>query len=102
MQQVEVIVFGYLCHPRGERQVVRRIFEQRISRDFNLMEADVPLRSDEPDRLRVRNEMDLVSALREFQPELSGDDAAAAVSRITRDADLHEVFRSDCECSTIG
>src|SRR3954465_976111 len=102
MQQVKIIVLCDFCHPRRQRQVIRRIFEQRITGNLHLVEADIPLRSDQPNRLRIGDEMDLVSTLRELQTELGSDDATAAVCRITRDADLHEGLSVSCECSTIG
>src|SRR6266403_4763697 len=54
------------------------------------MKTDVRLRRDQPDRLRVRDEVDLVSALGKFQPELGGYNATAAICRVTGDAYLHE------------
>src|SRR5947209_274937 len=59
------------------------------------METDVRLRSGQPDRLRVGDEVDLVSALRELEPQLGRDYAAAAIRRITSDSYLHEGLRLD-------
>ena len=74
---------------RRQRQVVRRIFEQGIPRDLYFVKTDIGLRGDQADGLRIRDEMDLVSTLGKFEAELSGDNAAAAVGRITGDSDLH-------------
>ena len=89
VQQVEIVELRDLCHARGQRQVVRGIVEQRITGDFHFVIVNVGFLAPQPDRLRVGNEMDLVAALGQFQAEFGGDDAAAAVRRITGDSDLH-------------
>src|SRR5205807_1440567 len=59
------------------------------------MKTDIRLRGDQPDRLRIGDEMDLVPSLRELDAKLSGHNAAAAVRRITGDTDLHEGLFGD-------
>src|SRR5579863_7151507 len=50
---------------------------------------DVRFRAPEADGLRIRNEVDFVAALRQFQAEFGGDDTAAAIRRITGDSNFH-------------
>ncbi len=89
VQQVEIVELRDLRHAGGQRQVVRRIVEQRIARNFHLVIVDVRFLAPQPDGLRVGNEVDFVSALRQFQAQFRGHDAATAVRRITGDSDLH-------------
>ena len=89
VQQVEIVELRDLGHARRQRQIVRRIVEQRIAGNFHFVIVDVRFLAPQPDGLRVGNEMDLVSALRQLQTEFRGDDSAAAVRRITGDSDLH-------------
>ena len=99
VQQVEVVILRHLGHARRQRQIVGRVLEQRIARNFDLMEANVGLRRDQTYGLRIGDEMDLMPALRELQPELGGHYATAAIRRITGDADLHEGLSG---CTAIG
>src|SRR5213075_2925815 len=46
VKKIEVVILRDLRHTRSQGQVVRRIFKQRIARDFYFMEADIRLRSD--------------------------------------------------------
>ena len=41
VQQIEVVKLGHLRHPRRQRQIVRRIFEQRITGDFHFVIVNV-------------------------------------------------------------
>ena len=89
VQQVEIVKFGDFRHARGQRQIVRRIFEQRIAGDFHFVIVNVGMGAAQPNGLGIRNEMNFVIAFRQLQPQLGRDDAAAAVSRIAGDADFH-------------
>ncbi len=89
MQQIEIVELRHLRHARRQRQIIRRIIEQRIARNFHLVVMDVGFRPSQPDGLRVRNEMDVVTALSQFQSQFRGHHAASAVRRITGDPDLH-------------
>ncbi len=89
MQQVEVVKLGHFRHPRSQRQVIRRVLEQRIPRDFYFVIVNVGMGTAQPNGLRVRNEMNFVIAFRQFHPQFGRDHAAAAVGRITGDADFH-------------
>jgi hypothetical protein len=43
----------------------------------------------EPDGIRVADEVDLMPAIRQLEPKLGGDDAAASIGRIASDPDVH-------------
>jgi len=53
------------------------------------MVVDVRMRAAQPNGLGVGNEVNFVSTLRQFQPQLGRDHAAASVGRIAGDADFH-------------
>ena len=89
VQQIKVVKFGHFRHARGQRQIVRRILEQRIAGDFHFVIVNVGMRAAQPDGLGIGNEVNFVAALRQFEPQLGCDHAAAAVGRIAGDADFH-------------
>ncbi len=70
-------------------KIIRRVFEQRITRNLNFMVVNVGLRFGQPDGLGVRNEVNLMAPLRQFQSKFGGDHTAAAVSGITGYANSH-------------
>src|SRR6185437_10227678 len=90
VQQVKTVSVGDFGHTRRQRQIIRRVFKQRILRNRNLVVADVVLRSAEPNRLRVGNEMNLVSTPGQLNAQLSSHNATAAVCGIASDTDLHK------------
>ena len=92
VEQVEAVDFGYLGHARGQRQIVRRILEQRIVGDVHLVKVDVGALGVQPDGLPVRDEVDLMSAVCQLHPQFGGHHPAAAVGGITCDSDLHAVL----------
>ncbi len=89
VQQIEFVELRDLSHARRQRQIVGRIFKQRIARDLDLVIMDVRFRSGQANGLRIGDEMNLVAAASQFQAQFGGDYSAAAVGRITGDADLH-------------
>ena len=89
VQQIEIVAGRDLGHARRQRQAVRRILKQRICRNFNFVIMNSREAGIEANGIRVSDEMNLVAARRQFQAELGGDNAAAAVGGITGDADLH-------------
>ena len=98
VQQVERIELGHLGHARGQRQVVRRKLEQRITGDRNLVIEDAVVAAGEPEGLGVGDEVDFVAECGQLDAQLRGDHARAAVSGITRDADAHEDILVECGC----
>jgi len=89
VQQIEFVELRNLGHARGQRQIVRRIFEQRVPRDLDLVIVNIRLGAGQTDGLRIGDEMNLMAAAGQFQSEFGGHDTAAAVSWITGDPDLH-------------
>jgi hypothetical protein len=61
----------------------------------NLVIVNIGLRLGQPDGLRVRDEVHLVAALRQFQAQLGCDYTAAAVGGITGDSDFHASWLTD-------
>ena len=98
VQQIEIVSLRYLRHSRRERQAIRRVMEQRVLRDFDFVVVNAGNARIEPDGIRVRDEMDLVAAIRQLQSEFGGDNAAAAVRRITGDPDPHGVEQTASAC----
>ena len=57
------------------------------------MIADIVMRRRETKRLRVRNEVDLVPAIRELDPEFGRNHSTSAVGGIARDSYFHSLSR---------
>ncbi len=89
VQKIESVKLRHFRHARGQRQIVRRIVEQRITGDVHFVIVNVGMQFGQPDGLGVGNEMDFVPALRQFQTQFGGHHAAAAVGGIAGDPDLH-------------
>lgn len=96
VEQVEVVFLGDFRHAGGESQAVRRVLEERVVRDFDLVIDDIRAVV-EADRVGVGDEVDLVAAVGEFESEFGGDDSAASVGWVASDADSHAR-----ECSKMG
>ncbi len=62
VQQVQSVRPHHFVHSHGEREIVRRILEQRIPADINLVEIDARKERGEPEWLLVGDEVDLVAA----------------------------------------
>src|SRR5262245_26688931 len=88
VKNVEIKSSHHFCHLGCENEIVWRILEQRIRKDFDFMKKDA-VGHVEPDGKSVTNEMDLVTARCELFSELGSDHAAATVARVTSDTDLH-------------
>jgi hypothetical protein len=89
VQKVEIVQLGDLSHAGGQRQIVGRIIEERITRYFDFVIMNVRFLAAQPDGLGIGDEMNLVAALGQLQTEFRGYHAAAAVGGITGDANLH-------------
>ena len=92
VQQVQLVVFRHFRHARGQRQAVRRILKQRISGNFHFVIVDARRAGIQPDGIGVGDEMHFVAAGGQLQAQFRGDNAAAAVSRITGDPDFMSLF----------
>ncbi len=90
VEEIERVELGDLGHAGGEGEVVGRVFEERVVGDGYFVEVDVGLAAGEAEGLRVGDEVDLVAAGGEFDSELGGHDAGAAVGGVAGDADLHK------------
>jgi len=89
VQQIEFVELRNLGHARGQRQIVRRIFKQRIARDLDLMIMNVRFGAGQTNGLRIGDEMNLMAAPGEFKSQFGGHNSAAAVGGITGDTNLH-------------
>src|SRR5215468_6042439 len=96
MQKVEFVKFRNFSHAGSERQIVRRVVEQRIPGDLDLVIVNMRLGLREPDGLSVGNEMDVVSALCQFEAQFRGHHPAASIGGIAGDPDLHRALRDTC------
>ena len=87
VEELEAVLARHLGHLHREREVVRRVLEQRVARDVHLVEADVLLEVAEAERQAVGDEVDVVAAARELLAELGRHRARAAHRRIADDPD---------------
>src|SRR5881409_1785043 len=91
VHQLELLAQRDLVLLDGQRERVGRVLEQRIVGGHDLVEGDaLGEPAPQPERAGVRDEMDLVAAPRELEPQLGGDGSGAAVGRIAGDANSHE------------
>jgi hypothetical protein len=102
VEDVESVLVRDLRHLRRERERVRRILEERVRDDLHLVEEHVLLVALQTERNRVGDEVDLVSAARELDPELGRDHARSAVGGIAADADLHDAPPRDTSSCAPG
>ncbi len=63
VQKVEIVKLRDLRHARRQGQVIGRIIEKRIPRNFNLVVMNVGVGRGQADRLGIGNEMNFVAAL---------------------------------------
>ena len=89
VQQIEVVALRDIRHAGGQSETIRRILEQRIIRDFDFVVVDARNTGVETDRIGVGDEMNLVSAIGQFEAQFGGHDTAAAIGGIAGDADFH-------------
>ena len=89
VQQIELVIFSHLRHACGQREIIRRVFEEGVIGDRHLVIENAFFPPGEPKRLRIRNEVHLVAASRELNTQFGRNHPTAAISRITRNADFH-------------
>src|ERR1035437_3995452 len=92
VQQVKFMEFSNFGHPRRQRQIVGWKLEERIAGDMNLVIVDAVVPSAEPERLRIGNEVHLMSERGQFDAQFRGHHARAAVGGITGNANAHKPF----------
>ena len=86
VKNIQIVARRHLGHLRREHQVIRRILEERVRQNLHFMEEN-PVGHGQPDRQRIADEVNVVPANRQFLSKFCRDDAASAVSGITRNAD---------------
>jgi hypothetical protein len=89
VEKVEIAELGNLEHARGQCQIVWGKLEKRVTGDGNFVIEDAVVTSAQAERLRVGDEMDLVTRGGKFYSEFGGYNTGAAVRGITGDADAH-------------
>src|SRR5215469_7565210 len=101
VQQIEFVKLSHFRHPSRECEIVWRIVKQRITGDLDLVIMNVRLRFGQTDRLRIRNKVNVVPALGQFESQLRGYNSTATIGWIACDSDLHaaEPLRSLCHSS---
>ena len=95
VQQIQRIQLGDLGHPRGQRQVVGRKLEERVTGDRNLVVGDAVIAPAQPEGLRIGDEVHLVAQRGQLDAQLRGHHARTAVGGITGNADAH-IFLVAC------
>ena len=89
VEHVQPVFPADLRHPHRKRQGVIGIFEQLIFVDDDGMKMQSRRVFRQPERAFVAEEMDFMSAPRQILAQGGGENAAAADSRVTGDADFH-------------
>ena len=89
MQQVQRLGLCHLDHLRRQRQRVRRMIEQRVRRDLDLMKINPLVMLGQPNRHGVADEVHLMPARRQLDTEFGSHHARTAVRGIAGDSDFH-------------
>lgn len=92
VQKVKRIKLGNLRHSRGQCQIIRRVIKQGITRNINFVIVNIGIEFCKPDGLGIRDEVNFVAPVRQFQTEFGSHHTAATVSRITGDPNFHGGF----------
>jgi hypothetical protein len=82
MHDVQIVLPCHFVHADRESQGVWWVLEQRVVRDFDFVEEQPLVERREAKRLCVGDEVDLVTAGRQLDAELSGQRAGPAVRPI--------------------
>ena len=89
VQQLEPLALGDLVLFDRQRQCVRRLLEQRIVDRGDFVKGHALDDPPQPERAGVGDEVDVVPAAGQLQPQLGRHSAGAAVGRVAGDADAH-------------
>jgi hypothetical protein len=89
VHELELVIPHHFVNLHREREIVRRVFEQRIADDIHFVVKNPRSEAAQAEWLLVRDEVDLVAARSERDTELRRDGTGAAVRGIAGDADLH-------------
>ena len=79
VQQIQRIQLGDLGHPRGQRQIIGRELEERVTGDGNLVIEDAVVAPAQPEGLRIGDEVHLVAQRGKLDAQLRGHHARTAV-----------------------
>src|SRR5213592_4141248 len=89
VQKVQILRLRYLGHLCRQGQRIGRMVEEGIGGDFHLVKMDARARFYKTHRRGIADEMNLVSALRQFLPQLGGYYAASTVRGIASNSYFH-------------
>ena len=89
MNDVEMMDLRQFDQFGGQPQLVGGELEQRIGRDFDLVNENVLMERAQTKGGRVADDMDLMAFLSQTDRQFRGDDPAPPVGRIANDADVH-------------
>src|SRR5512146_1635232 len=89
VQEVELVEFSHFSHTRSQRKIVRWELKKWIVRNRNLVIEDALFAADQPEWLRIGNEMHLVSKCSKLNAQFGCHDARSAISGVTRDSNPH-------------
>ncbi len=90
VEQIEVFPEGHIVLLAGQGQRIRIVLEERVvPGGVHLMEVDALDVFAKPERHRVRDEVDLVTAPGKVEPELRRERARPPVRWVASNADLH-------------
>ena len=89
VHEVESPVARHLVDRYREREGVGGVLEERVVRHLHLVEEHPLAKAGEAEGGRIGEEVDLVAARGEPEPEFGGHRSRPAVRRIARNPDLH-------------
>ena len=101
VQQIQPLALRDLVLLDCQGQRVRGLLEQRIVDRRDLVEGHPLDHPPQPEWAGIRDEVDVVPAAGELQPQLGRNGAGAAVGRVAGDADAHGAVVG-CRLSVIG
>jgi hypothetical protein len=73
VKQLELLLQDHLVHRYGQRQGIRRILEERVPVHLHLVEVYPLGEMGQAEGLSVRDEVDLVTPLRQLETQLRRD-----------------------------
>ena len=88
MKNIEVSRACHLCHFHRKGQCVVGTRKQSVMRDLDPMELKILLRQPQPNRLSVAEEMNFMTAARQFRSEGRRQNPASADQRKTCNPDF--------------
>jgi len=100
VHQLELLAQRDLVLLDGQRERIGRVLEQRVVGGHDLVEGHaLGEPAPQPERAGVRDEVDLVAAPRELEPQLGGDGSGATVGGVAGDPYAHASSAFSCQPS---